>query len=80
MKLAVVLAASLVSSAALAQSSTTVIEKRDTPSATVIEKRDTPMVVEKREVETTGSIGCSTTTKQKTDEFGDTTMKQKIEC
>jgi hypothetical protein len=57
-----------------------VIEKRDTPSTTVIEKRDTPTVVEKREVETTGSVGCSTTTKQKTDEFGDTTTKQKTEC
>jgi hypothetical protein len=80
MKLAVVVAASLLSTAAFAQSSTTVIEKRDTPSTTVIEKRDTPTVVEKREVETTGSVGCSTTTKQKTDEFGDTTTKQKTEC
>jgi hypothetical protein len=80
MKLAVVVAASLLSTAAFAQSSTTVIEKRDAPSTTVIEKRDTPTVVEKREVETTGSVGCSTTTKQKTDEFGDTTTKQKIEC
>ena len=67
MKLAVVLAASLISSAALAQSSTTVIEKRDAPSTTVIEKRDDPTVVEKRSVETTSSVGCSTTTKQKTE-------------
>ncbi len=80
MKLSLVLAASLISSAALAQSSTTVIEKRDAPSTTVIEKRDEPTVVEKRSVETTGSVGCSTTTKQKTDEFGDTTTKQKTEC
>jgi hypothetical protein len=80
MKFAIVLAASLISSAALAQSSTTVIEKRDAASTTVIEKRDEPTVVEKRSVETTGSVGCSTTTKQKTDEFGDTTTKQKTEC
>ena len=36
----------------------------------VIERRDT----------TTGSIGCQTTTKEKTDAFGDTTVKQKTEC
>ncbi len=79
MKFAFVLAASLISTAALAQSSTTIIEKRDNPSTTVIEKNDAT-VVQKRPVETTGSVGCSTTTKQKTDEFGDTTTKQKTEC
>ncbi len=31
-------------------------------------------------VETTGSVGCSTTTKQTTDVTGDTTTKQKTEC
>jgi hypothetical protein len=79
MKLAIVLAASLLSSAAFAQS-TTIIEKRDAPSTTVIEKRNDSAVIEKRSVETTGSVGCSTTTKQKTDEFGDTKTKQKVEC
>jgi hypothetical protein len=79
MKIALVLAASLLGTAAFAQS-TTVIEKRDAPSTTVIEKRDEPTVVEKRSVETTGSVGCTTTTKQKTDEFGDTKTKQKTEC
>ncbi len=79
MKFAFVLAASLISTAAFAQSSTTVIEKRDTPSTTVIQKNDAT-VVQKRSVETTGSVGCSTTTKQKTDEFGDTKVKQKTEC
>jgi hypothetical protein len=29
---------------------------------------------------TTGSVGCTTETKQKTDEFGDTTTKKKTEC
>jgi hypothetical protein len=79
MKLAIVLAASLLSTAAIAQS-TTVIERRDAPSTTVIEKRNDSAVIEKRSVETTGSVGCSTTTKQKTDEFGDTKTKQKVEC
>jgi phage tail tape-measure protein len=38
------------------------------------------VTIEHRNVESTGSVGCSTTTKQKTDEFGDTTTKQKTEC
>ena len=80
MKLVVTIVASLISTAALAQSSTTVIEKRDVPSTTVIEERNEPTIVEKRQVETTGSVGCTTTTKQKTDEFGDTTTKRKTEC
>ena len=79
MKLAIVVAASLISTVAFAQSSTTVIEKRDAPSTTVIQKNDSA-VIEKRSVETTGTVGCSTTTKQKTDEFGDTKTKQKVEC
>ncbi len=79
MKLAIVVAASLISTVAFAQSSTTVIEKRDAPSTTVIQKNDSA-VVEKRSVETTGTVGCSTTTKQKTDEFGDTKTKQTTEC
>jgi uncharacterized protein YcfJ len=38
------------------------------------------VVIEHRDVGATGSTGCSTTTKQKTNEFGDTTTKQKTEC
>jgi hypothetical protein len=38
------------------------------------------VIIENRDVGTTGSVGCSTTTKQKTNEFGDTTTKQKTEC
>src|SRR4051812_28836173 len=38
------------------------------------------VIIERRDVGTTGSTGCETTTKQKTDEFGDTTTKQKTEC
>jgi hypothetical protein len=38
------------------------------------------VIIEHRGVESTGSVGCSTTTKQKTNELGDTTTKQKTEC
>jgi hypothetical protein len=38
------------------------------------------VVIERRDVGTTGSVGCSTSTTQKTDAFGDTTTKQKTEC
>lgn len=38
------------------------------------------VVIEKRDATTTGSVGCSTTTQQKTDAMGDTTTKQKTEC
>jgi hypothetical protein len=38
------------------------------------------VTIEHRNVESTGSVGCSTTTKQKTDEFGDTTTKQATNC
>ncbi len=38
------------------------------------------VIIEQRDVGTTGSTGCETTVKQKTDEFGDTTTKQKTEC
>jgi hypothetical protein len=37
------------------------------------------VVIENRDVGTTGSTGCSTTTKQMTDATG-TTTKQKTEC
>lgn len=38
------------------------------------------VTIEHRNVDTTGGVGCSTTTKQKTDEFGDTTTKQRTDC
>jgi phage tail tape-measure protein len=38
------------------------------------------VIIEHRGSESTGSIGCSTSTTQKTDAFGDTTTKQKTEC
>jgi hypothetical protein len=41
---------------------------------------DRNVVIERRDTTTTGSVGCQTTTKEKTDAFGDTTVKQKTEC
>jgi phage tail tape-measure protein len=38
------------------------------------------VIIEQRSPESTGSVGCSTTTTQRTDSFGDTTTKQKTEC
>jgi hypothetical protein len=74
-----VLAASVIATAAYAQS-TTVIQKEGVESGTVV-KRDvtSPSVVEKRSV-TTGSVGCDTKTVKKTNEFGDTKTKQKTNC
>jgi phage tail tape-measure protein len=38
------------------------------------------VTIEHRNVESTGSVGCSTTTKQTTDTTGDTTTQQKTQC
>jgi hypothetical protein len=38
------------------------------------------VTIEHRNVGSTGSVGCSTTTKQKTDAMGDTTTKQQTNC
>jgi hypothetical protein len=80
MKLVLALAASLAATAAFAQS-TTVIQ-RDAPSTTVIEKRDPTVVIEKRSTtETTGTVGCETTTQKRTDAVtGDTTTRERTNC
>jgi hypothetical protein len=78
-QLALIIAAAALSVGPALAEETTVIHKDSGPSA-VIEHRSDPTVVEKKSVTTTGSVGCSTTTKQKTDEFGDTKTKQKTEC
>ena len=38
------------------------------------------VTIEKRSIELTGSVGCSTSTTQKTDSMGDTTTKQTSNC
>jgi hypothetical protein len=77
-KIVVALAASVIATAAYAQ--TTVIHKEGVDSGTVVKREVTsPTVVEKRAV-TTGSVGCDTKTVKKTNEFGDTKTKQKSNC
>ena len=78
-KLTTILAASMLATAAYAQ--TTVIEKRETApsSTTIVKERTDPSVTVKKEV-TTGSVGCESKTVQKTDSFGDSKTKTKVEC
>jgi hypothetical protein len=77
--LATLLAASVLATAAYAQ--TTVIQKEGVGSTTVVKEHpaDTT-VVKKKEVVTTGSTGCESKTVKKTDEFGDSKTKTKVEC
>jgi hypothetical protein len=82
----IVLAASLIGTAAFAQS-TTVIKREGVTGSTVVKQHsttvddddDADVVVRKRTV-TTGSVGCSQKTTRKTDAFGDTTVKRKTTC
>ena len=77
--LATLLAASVLATAAYAQS-TTVIEKEGVGSSTTIVKERSADTVVKKEVTTTGSVGCESKTVKKTDEFGDSKTKTKVEC
>ena len=81
---ALILAASLLSTAAFAQDTTTTIKKVEglRGSKTTIERSTEPSTTSSTSVttSTTGSVGCTSETKQKTDEFGDTTTKKKVEC
>jgi hypothetical protein len=85
-KLALVLAASVIGTAAFAQDTTVIRKEGMTGSRTVVKQRSVDMddaedvVVRKRRVTTTGSIGCKSKTTAKTDEFGDTTVKKKTSC
>ena len=81
-KLAIAIAASVLATAAYAQS-TTVIHKEGVDSGTTVRRSvdvDSPSVVEKRKVTTTGTVGCSSKTVKKTDEMGDTKIKHKTKC
>jgi FlaA1/EpsC-like NDP-sugar epimerase len=79
-KLAILLAGSVIGTAAYAQ--TTVIQKEDGLSRTVVKERsvDDAAVVKEKKVITTGSTGCASKTVKKTDEFGDSKTKTKVEC
>ncbi|HEV2560372.1 MAG TPA: hypothetical protein VGU45_17250 [Microvirga sp.] len=81
--MAVTLTALFVSTAAFAQDTTTTVKKEEgiLGSKTTVETQKTePSTSTSTEVRTTGSVGCSTETKQKTDAFGDTTTTKKTEC
>jgi hypothetical protein len=76
-------AAALIGTAAFAQDTTTTIKKEEgiLGSRTTVETQKTePSTSTSTEVRTTGGIGCSTETKQKTDAFGDTKTTKKTEC
>ncbi|MXQ12531.1 hypothetical protein [Microvirga makkahensis] len=81
-KLAFVLAASVLSTAAFAQDTTTTIKKEEgiLGSKTTIEQKREPSTTSSTTVTTDSGVGCTTETKQKTDEFGDTTTKRTTEC
>jgi hypothetical protein len=76
--LATLLAASVLATAAYAQS-TTVIQKESPSTTTVVKEHPADTTIVKKEV-TTGSVGCDTKTVKKTDEFGDSKTKTKTEC
>ncbi len=75
-------AAMVIGSAAFAQDTTTTIKKEEgvLGSKTTVEKSTEPSTSTSTSVTTTGSVGCSSETKQKTDTFGDTTTTKKTEC
>lgn len=85
-KLALILAASVIGTAAFAQDTTIIRKEGVTGSSTVVKQRsvdiedEDDVVVTKRKVMTTGSVGCKSKTTAKTDEFGDTTVKRKTTC
>lgn len=81
-KLAFVIATSVLSTAAFAQDTTTTIKKEDGifGSKTTVERKTEPRIDSSTSVTTTGTIGCSTEVKQKTNEFGDTKTTKKTEC
>ena len=77
--IAILAAASLIGTAALADETT--VTRTETPlgSSTTVTKDRSDDVVVKRS-ETTGSVGCDTKSVSKTNEFGDTKTKTKTEC
>ena len=74
------LAATLIGSAAFAQT-TTIVRDRPADETTVI-KRDTMdgSTVVKKKVESTGSVGCETKSVTRTNDMGDKVTKTKTDC
>ena len=73
------LAATLIGSAAFAQT-TTIVRERPASDTTVIEKESTSGTVVHKKVESTGSVGCETKSVTKTNDMGDTVKKTKTDC
>ncbi len=79
--LPLIIAASLVASAAFAQSSTTVIHRDNgVGESTTVKEKSVDGDTVTRRVETTGSTGCDTKSVKKTDEDGNSVSKTKTEC
>lgn len=75
------LAASLIGSAAFADSTTVTRTEGPLGDRTVVKKETTDDTVTTRRSETTGALGgCDTKSVTKTNELGDTTTKTKTEC
>ncbi|MDB5591341.1 hypothetical protein [Enterovirga sp.] len=75
--------AALLSTAAIAQTSTTVTrEEGPLGDRTTVTKQNSDVIgtTTKRTTETTGSVGCDSKSVTKTNEFGDTRTKTKVEC
>jgi len=79
-RLAFVLAATTLGAGLAFAEDTTIIQHNSSPGVSVEHQTTTGATTVEKRTETTGSVGCATTTKQKTDEFGDTKTKQKTEC
>ena len=76
--LAILFAASLVGTAAFAE--TTVIHKEGPDGEKTVVKRDGPDGTTVRRTESTGSVGCETKSVKRTNEFGATSTKTKTDC
>jgi hypothetical protein len=77
---ALVIAASLIGSAAVAQ--TTIIKREGVDSDTTVVKKETmDGTVVKKKVESTGSLGgCETKSVTRTNDMGDKVTKSKTDC
>jgi hypothetical protein len=79
-RLALILAATTFGAGYAVAEDTTIIQHNGSPGVAVEHQSTTGSTTVEKRTETTGSVGCSTTTKQKTDEFGDTKTKKTTEC
>ncbi len=83
-KIVLVAAAAFLTTAAVAQTSTTVTREEgplgDRTTVTKERSDDLGGSTTRRSVETTGAVGCESKSVTRTNELGDTTTKTKTEC